>query len=151
MNSIQSIKYIACALFGLLMQPLNLHADPARDANYGVWESYGAHWHTPLQYPDFRLKFREKKENAFYPGSSSRRLAPIYIFDITAGEKQQELEWSAGTGDIASAKFTVKGKTFFLEMLRSDFVPENVPDHKIVIWTEAEFNRRKQAVFNQRD
>lgn len=139
-------KIILLALF--LIPLLNISiasANSDRNAAYSQWESYGASWKHTLIYPDFTLTFIDKVDGPFFPGSTEHRMSPIYSFQLNKNANGPIVKWSSGTGDIGPVAFTVDGKKFYLEMLRSDLVDDIVPDHKVLIWTEEEFNKRMEV------
>jgi hypothetical protein len=140
------VVLILMTLFSLTLFSITLFPGTSfsegRDANYSIWESYGAAYNHTLNYPDFSLRFIEKKPGQFYPGSTTHRLSDVYVFNIKKGENVQTVNWSAGTGAIGPIEFTVDGQKYLLEMLKSELVNESVPDYKVLVWQEPEFQRR---------
>ena len=142
-------KIMALLLTVTFLFNTNAFADSARDANYGVWESYGASWKHPLQYPDFRLEFIDKIEGEFYPGSKERRLGDIYTFSILNKEKKQTIKWTSGAGDLTPTKFSIDDQTFYLEMIMSDISDDKAPDYQVLIWKEDEYLQRMKVRRNE--
>ena len=70
-----------------------------------------------LRFPDFELTYVGKRhvEPPRYP-----RGWWVYDFIVRCKTGEQTISWSAGTGDIAPARFTVNGDEFQLELSRSD-------------------------------
>jgi hypothetical protein len=70
-----------------------------------------------LRFPDFELTYVGKRrvEPPQYP-----RGWWVYDFIVRCKTGEQTISWSAGTGDIAPARFTVDREEFQLELSRSD-------------------------------
>jgi hypothetical protein len=69
-----------------------------------------------LSFPDFELTYAGKRhvEPPQYPRG-------WWVYDFVVRSKtEQTVSWSAGTGDIAPARFTVNGAEFQLELSHSD-------------------------------
>lgn len=108
-------------------------------AQYGTWQTYSST--QVLRYPDFDLLFKDD------PGEikslEGLPMGPEYHFTVSNGTSQIGVIWSSGTGDIGPSLFEINGKTFFLEMIRSDYLERPVSDEQIAIWPESEFFRGK--------
>jgi hypothetical protein len=70
-----------------------------------------------LRFPDFELTYAGKRhvEPPQYP-----RGWWVYDFTVRSKTGERTVSWSAGTGDIAPARFTVNGAEFQLELSHSD-------------------------------
>lgn len=119
----------------------------ATKTSYGEWVSYSQN--RPIQFQDFDLEFLGTEDNIFYPGTD-RRLAPIYKFDASKGDKVSPFSWSEGTGEIAPADFELHGSTYFVEIGNSEIlgrpkvVANSDTDNMVVAWPEKEFKRRSR-------
>lgn len=108
-------KLAAIALCPALLLPC---AGRAESVKYGQVFRFEAA--QPIDFPDFGLQFIGRKPNAFYPGSTTRRLGDIYEFRVSTPSTTQLLRWSSGTGVIGPEVFEVQGKCFRIELRRSD-------------------------------
>jgi len=70
-----------------------------------------------LKFPDFELSYAGKHRVA---GPAFPRGWWVHDFIARTGKAEQKLSWSSGTGDIGPTRFTVGGKSFALELSRSD-------------------------------
>jgi hypothetical protein len=70
-----------------------------------------------LAFPDFELTYKGKRHVA---GPKFPRGWTAHDFNVRFGKAEQKVSWSAGTGDIGPARFTVRGTAFDLELSRSD-------------------------------
>ena len=72
---------------------------------------------SPIRFRDFTLTFAGERHVAFpeYP-----RGFDTHDFLVTSGSETLTVSWSSGTGEIAPASFTVAGRRFLLELVRSE-------------------------------
>lgn len=72
---------------------------------------------SPIQFRDFELTFVGERHVTFpqYP-----RGFDYYDFRVVSGSETLTVSWSAGTGEIGPASFTVAGRRFLLELVHSD-------------------------------
>jgi hypothetical protein len=56
-----------------------------------------------------------------------------YDFKITKEKTEKAVSWTAGTGDIAPARFEISGKHYQLESRHSDKLGK-LKDNELVIW-----------------
>ena len=82
-----------------------------------------------LRFPDFELTY-----------AGGRRVTPpqfprgwwAYDFRVRAGDGEQTVSWSAGTGDIGPVRFSVGSSAFQIELVRSDSVGALAEDELVV-------------------
>jgi hypothetical protein len=82
-----------------------------------------------LNFPDFVLEYvgDRRVRSKHYP-----RGFLIRDFAVSAGSERITVTWSAGTGDIGPALFTIGGKDFGLELVRSDSLGRLKPNELVV-------------------
>lgn len=103
----------------LAMLPLFLAgacvAPGASTAPYGAKIVFRAN--SPIRFRHFVLTFVGERHVSFpeYP-----RGFDYHDFLVTSGSETLTVSWSAGTGEIAPASFTVAGRLFVLELVRSE-------------------------------
>lgn len=83
----------------------------------------------PLKFPDFTLTYIGERRV-----SSKQYPRGFLNHDFVASTKSARitLSWSAGTGDIGPAVFTIAGKEFWLELTRSDALGRLKSDELVV-------------------
>lgn len=84
---------------------------------------------TPVPFKDFTVTYVGKRH--VVPKQYPRGWW-IYDFKIEAGGKEQKVSWSAGTGDIAPARFEVGGRTFQLELSMADKIGQLKENQMVV-------------------
>ena len=86
-----------------------------RPAPYGAKVVFRAN--SPIRFRHFALTFVGERHVAFpeYP-----RGFDYHDFRLTSGPETLIVSWSAGTGEIAPALFTVAGQRFMLELVHSE-------------------------------
>ena len=101
-------------VFFLLVAGACLEAGP-RPAPYGARVVFRAD--TPIQFEDFTMSFVGERLDASpqYP-----RGFLMYDFRVVSASGTQTVSWSAGTGEIGPAEFTVAGRRYLLELKHSD-------------------------------
>lgn len=101
-------------------------AEPAA-ANYGEKTKFAVS--RPMKFPAFELTY-DGKHRVVPPQYPRGWWA--HDFTVHAGEKSQKVVWSAGTGDIGPARFTVSGRVFALELELSDKLGKLRADELVV-------------------
>ena len=83
----------------------------------------------PLTFPDFVLEYAGERRvtSKQYPRGFRN-----HDFVVTAGAARRTVSWSAGTGDIGPAPFTIAGKHFALELVRSDSLGRLKPNELVI-------------------
>lgn len=83
----------------------------------------------PLRFPDFVLEYAGERRVASkqYPRGFLN-----HDFIVTTGSERRTVSWSAGTGDIGPAPFTIAGKDFALELARSDSLGKLKPNELVI-------------------
>jgi len=96
---------------------------------------------TFIEYPDFSLRFIEKKvSKAEVPEEVA-----TYSFQLTAGTYQQLIEWHDASYRIGSYElFLYKGQKFALDLKYSDFLDKELADGEVIIWTQPQYEQFKQ-------
>lgn len=99
----------------------------ARAVSYGARVSFKKA--RPLRFPDFVLEYAGDRRVASkrYPRGFLNR-----DFEVSAGSERNVVTWSAGTGDIGPARFTIAGRNFDLELVRSDSLGALKPNELVV-------------------
>ena len=83
----------------------------------------------PLTFPDFILLYVGERRAA------SRRYPRGFLnrdFIVSTDSERIAVSWSAGTGDIGPALFTIAGKEYGLELVRSDSLGRLKPNELVV-------------------
>jgi hypothetical protein len=83
----------------------------------------------PLQFPDFILEYAGERRQ-----SSERFPRGFVYYDFIASTASERItvSWSAGTGDIGPAIFTIARKQFWLELVMSDTLGRLKPDELVI-------------------
>ena len=85
---------------------------------------------SPIEFTDFNLTYigeRSVASDKFPRGFIYRD------FKVYAGDAEQTISWSSGTGDIAPTRFTVGGRNYELELAMSDKLGKLAED-EMVVW-----------------
>ena len=110
----------------LAVGPIALAAE-SRSKAYGTRVSFQKA--RPLRFPDFVLEYvgDRRVTSKQYPRGFRYR-----DFAVSAGSERNVVTWSAGTGDIGPARFTIAGRNFDLELVSSDSLGALKPNELVV-------------------
>jgi hypothetical protein len=107
--------------------PFALASAESRSKAYGTRVSFQKA--RPLRFPDFVLEYvgDRRVTSKQYPRGFRYR-----DFAVSAGSERNVVTWSAGTGDIGPARFTIAGRNFDLELVSSDSLGSLKPNELVV-------------------
>jgi len=83
----------------------------------------------PLRFPDFTLEYSGERR---LPSERFPRGFANYDFIASTASERITVSWSAGTGDIGPAIFTIARKQFCLELVMSDTLGRLKPDELVI-------------------
>jgi hypothetical protein len=87
----------------------------------------------PVKYPDFEITFLgERKQTANFPNGNSFTFT-YYDFKVKNPSNEKDLFWTAGTGEIAPAYFTLDGVKFMLELRSAENGKKKLDNDEMVI------------------
>ena len=92
-----------------------------------------------IRYPDFSIEYVGQH--------SADGIIRVDFYDFTVTDASgiaQDVSWTAGTGDIGPASFTVGKKTFMLELKRSVVVEKPLPSDSFIITPAEEWGKYMQ-------
>jgi hypothetical protein len=82
-----------------------------------------------LRFPHFALEYI----GITSPGVPQLHLAPTHGFRVRRGREIITVNWSTGTGVIGPAEFKIGGRTYWIELVRSDRYGWLKPDEMVVV------------------
>jgi hypothetical protein len=82
-----------------------------------------------LRLPDFAMEYI----GITSPGIPQVHLAPTHGFRVRRGREIITVNWSTGTGVIGPAEFKIGGRTYWIELVRSDRYGWLKPDEMVVV------------------
>jgi hypothetical protein len=100
-----------------------------------------------VSYPDFTIRFigTRREVPKMYP-----RGWLVYDFEVhTRSGEMIKVAWSAGTGEIGPAGFTVGGREYFLELKATAFATDPrktwLKDDEMIIWMKDVYLRKLEG------
>lgn len=145
-------KFFPLLFFFIFAASISAAYAEGSSAKYGEWNNFSEG--TVLNYPDFELRYLGSEEGPFFPGSKTHRMSPIYNFEARHENEKVAVVWSAGTGDIGPADFSINSKTYFLEMTLSGAIGSLFSMGKVNLWPEAEWTskmEKERRELNEKD
>jgi hypothetical protein len=120
------LRPIAAAFIAFAVLPESCSPAPAVNG-YGTRVSFSRG--RPLKFPDFVLEYvgNRRVSSKQYPRGFLYR-----DFTVSSGSERIGVSWTAGTGDIGPTPFTVGGKRFGLELVRSDSLGPLKPNELVI-------------------
>ena len=111
------------------------HAASEQKASYGTRVKYRAG--EKIEFPDFTVEYvgERRKTVPVYP-----RGFLYYDFKVSKGKAEKVVSWTTGTGIIDPTDFDFDGKSYHLELRRSEKIGK-LSDYELVIW-EGNFRSR---------
>ena len=111
------------------------HAASEQKASYGTRVKYRAG--EKIEFPDFTVEYvgERRKTVPVYP-----RGFLYYDFKVSKGKAEKVVSWTTGTGIIDPTDFDFDGKSYYLELRRSEKLGK-LSDYELVIW-EGNFRSR---------
>lgn len=95
---------------------------------------------TSIDYPDFSLRFIEKKVSK----ADTPEAIATYSFQINEGTYQQQIDWHDASYRMGSYEpFLYKGQKFVLDLKYSDFLDRKLSDEELIIWTQPQYEQFK--------
>jgi hypothetical protein len=110
-------QFIVSVLFGMLLLSschiVNASRNDSMVNQYGKPISYQRE--KPIYFPDFSIIFKGTRHVGVGQSPYPRGFV-LYDFQVILSDgKEQNIQWSAGTGDIGPVRFKVGGKYYLLE------------------------------------
>jgi hypothetical protein len=111
------------------------HAASEQKASYGTRVKYRPG--EKIEFPDFTVEYvgERRKAVSVYP-----RGFLYYDFKVSKGKTEKMISWTTGTGIIDPTDFEFDGKSYHLELRRSEKLGK-LKDNELVIW-EGNFRSR---------
>jgi hypothetical protein len=126
-NNSPLILLVGCAL--AFAGPISCgHAASEMKASYGTRVKYRPG--EKIEFPDFTVEYvgERRKAVSVYP-----RGFLYYDFKVSKGKSEKVVSWTTGTGIIDPTDFQFDGKSFQLELRRSEKLGK-LKDNEFVIW-----------------
>lgn len=104
------------------------HAASEQKASYGKRVKYRTG--QKIEFPDFTVEYvgERRKTVPVYP-----RGFLYYDFKVSKGKAEKVVSWTTGTGVIDPTDFEFDGKSYHLELRRSEKLGK-LSDNELVIW-----------------
>jgi hypothetical protein len=104
------------------------HAASEQKASYGTRVKYRPG--EKIEFPDFTIEYvgERRKTVPVYP-----RGFLYYDFKVSKGKAEKVVSWTTGTGIIDPTDFEFDGKSYHLELRRSETFGK-LSDNELVIW-----------------
>jgi hypothetical protein len=104
------------------------HAASETKASYGTRVKYRPS--EKIEFPDFTVEYvgERRKTAPVYP-----RGFLYYDFKVSEGKSEKMISWTTGTGIIDPTDFEFDGKSYHLELRRSEKLGK-LSDNELVIW-----------------
>ena len=104
------------------------HAASEQKASYGTRVKYRPG--EKIEFPDFTVEYvgERRKTVPVYP-----RGFLYYDFKVSKGKAEKLVSWTTGTGIIDPTDFEFDGKSYHLELRRSEKLGK-LSDNELVIW-----------------
>jgi hypothetical protein len=121
-------RLLGAALFGFVFGSFASSLFAGSPTNpYGTKVSFAKA--RPLKFPHFTIRYVGERRGTSprYPRGFLNR-----DFIVSAGSERIVVSWSAGTGDIGPALFTIAGKKFGLELVQSDSLGKLKPNELVI-------------------
>lgn len=138
-HSLLSIALLCAALFTLI----SCEEQPPQEQTpaYGKILNYVNP--VSLDYPDFSLRFLEKKAVK----RNSTHESTLYLFQLAYGTNYRQLEWvDAAFRTVSYEQFKVEDKTYYLELKASDFLGKSLGEGELIVWNLDQYEKHKQTI-----
>lgn len=99
----------------------------------------------PVSFPDFTITYLGKEVDPIKP--DQKLTMTRYVFEAVSADEQQRVKWSSGLGEIGPQRFEIAGKKYMLELKRSIFFDQWLPEDVFVISREPEYVSKKKESY----